>query len=94
MDIRLPPFMSRMLVANGEVPQTYKSAILSSRAREQPEVESGHGVTLTRDRSRRIVNRNKLDKSEDEVQVKTVMRSPSTETEGDYLEQYQALQNL
>lgn len=94
MDIRLPPFMSRMMVVNGEVPQSYKSQILLARAREQSEVESGHVVTLTRDRSRRIVNRNNLDKSEAEVPANNVMRSPSTETEGDYLEQYQALQDL
>ena len=58
VDIRLPPFLSKMMDIHGELPSVYKT-ILKTRdqARDTCAVETRE-VKLTRDRSRRLVDRN------------------------------------
>ena len=56
------------MVPNGDIPSSYKSSLLKSVARVSPRGP----VTLTRDRSRRIVNRDDVEIGDDHVTLNRI----------------------
>ena len=56
------------MVANGDIPSTYKSSLLTRVTRVSPRGP----VTLTRDRSRRIVNRDDVEIGDDHVTLNRI----------------------